>query len=51
MVGRVINRARRLWIMIISIFLLISIALTVWFVFFQAEKEITNKGVFVVNRF
>ncbi|NLY18917.1 MAG: hypothetical protein GX045_08225 [Clostridiaceae bacterium] len=49
MVGRAINRARKIWIVIISVFLVLSIAAMVWFLFFQAEKEITNKGVFVIT--
>jgi len=50
MVGRVINRVRRLWIFIISVFLLLSIAVTAIVIFSQTEREITNKGVFVINK-
>ncbi|MDD4296798.1 MAG: hypothetical protein PHC69_07555 [Ruminiclostridium sp.] len=50
MIGRVINRARRLWIMVVSILLLVSVAVAVWIIFSQAEKEIPNKGVFVINQ-
>lgn len=51
MVGRVINNARKLWILIISVFLLLSIAVMVLIIFSQAEKEIPNKGVFVLTGF
>ena len=49
MVGRVINRARRLWIMIISVFLLLSVVATMWLIFSNTETEIPNKGVFVIQ--
>ena len=50
MIGRAINRARRLWIMVLSILLLLSVAVAMWLIFSQTEKEIPNKGVFVINQ-
>lgn len=49
MIGIAINQARKLWIAVISVFLLLSIAVATWLICFQTEKEIPRKGVFVTN--
>ena len=49
MIGRVVNRARKTWILIISIFLLIGIALSVWIILLQNKTDIPNNGVFVIK--
>ncbi|NLG88854.1 MAG: hypothetical protein GX494_06490 [Clostridiaceae bacterium] len=48
MVGRIMSRARNLWIMIISMLVfLTAAALLVWFLTSQPKTEIPKKGVFV----
>ncbi len=50
MVGRVMNRTRNLWIMIISLILLAAIAAAIWIISAQQKSEIPQKGVFVIHR-
>lgn len=49
MVGRVINRTRNLWIMIISVLLLLGLAAAILIFTAQQETEIPQKGVFVLQ--
>lgn len=47
MVGRIMNRARNLWIMIISILIFLGIIALIWALTSQSKTEIPKKGVFV----
>lgn len=49
MVGRAINRARNLWIIIIGIILLLGMAAAILIFTLQKKTEIPQKGVFVMN--
>jgi hypothetical protein len=51
MVGRIMNKARNLWIMIISMLIFLGIVALVWVLTSQSKTEIPKKGVFVRCRF
>ncbi len=48
MVGKTINQAKNLWIVIISMLLLLGVAVVIWILSSQPETEIPQKGVFVM---
>ncbi len=47
MVGKIINRARNLWIMIISLLVLFGILAAIWILSGRTQTEIPQKGAFV----
>lgn len=47
MVGRIMSRARNLWIMIISMLVFLAVIILVWVLTSQSKTEIPKKGVFV----
>ncbi len=48
MIGRVINRTRNLWVLIIGTILLLGVIATILIFNSQQKTEIPQKGVFVM---